>query len=47
MTKRDMATALTWYYPRTTLAYWLRLDKASLQLNYDSAVRQYGLMPTR
>lgn len=47
MTKANMATALTWYYPRTSLAYWMRHNREVVALNYERAVSHYGLMPTR
>ena len=47
MTKQEMATALTWYYPRTSVGYWLRFTRATVELNYHAAVNVYGLMPFR
>jgi hypothetical protein len=45
MTKQEMAQTLTQYYPVTTTAYWLRNTADVIKLNYDIAVRHYGLLP--
>jgi hypothetical protein len=36
MTRKELAAELVKQYPRTTMAYWLKYDKAVLQLNYDA-----------
>lgn len=41
MTKREMAEALARHYPKTTVGYWLKYDKATVALNY----RQAGIGP--
>ena len=45
MTKQEMAQTLTQYYPLTTTKYWLRHSAIVIKLNYDIAVRHYGLLP--